>query len=80
MNQENQRYTAVRSISEKPCFSALEDQTESEKQMQEHTTDQSRIHCGMSFAIFIGHYRRFQLPFFSLASESDGCWCHKLVL
>jgi hypothetical protein len=40
MSQENQRCTVARGISEKPCFSALEDQTKSEERLQEYTTEQ----------------------------------------
>jgi len=40
MSQENQRCTVACSISEKPCFSALEDQTRSEERLQEHTKQQ----------------------------------------
>jgi len=40
MSQENQRCTVACSISEKPFFSALEDQTRSAERLQEHTTQQ----------------------------------------
>lgn len=40
MNQENQHCTVGHGISEKPCISALEDQTKSEERLQEHTTEQ----------------------------------------